>query len=183
MAKHYESLSDKHQEVIKKQQMIFVVTEGQEGYVNRSPKGMDSFRILDGTRVCWLNLTGSGNETAAHVLENGRMTVMFCSFDKQPLILRLYGQAATLHPRDSGWDEFAPLFPDYLGARQIFVLELALVQTSCGFVVPYYEFSGERPALIHWAEKRGEEGLERYWVEENALSLDGKDTGVLGRAK
>jgi hypothetical protein len=124
-------------------------------------------------------LTGSGNETAAHVLENGRMTVMFCSFDKQPLILRLYGQATAIHPRDEKWGELAGLFPEYVGARQIFELELELVQTSCGYAVPYYELQGERPTLTKWGDNHGKAGIEQYWREKNTKSLNDKDTGIL----
>ncbi|MDH3994738.1 MAG: pyridoxamine 5'-phosphate oxidase family protein, partial [Gammaproteobacteria bacterium] len=147
MAEKFEQLNDKHIEFIGAQHLYFVGTAGAEGFVNVSPKGMDSFRVIDSKRVAWLNLTGSGNETAAHVLENGRMTIMFCSFDKQPLIMRLYGQALAVHPRDARWQELATLFPGYSGARQIFELELELVQTSCGYAVPYYELKGERPTL------------------------------------
>ena len=155
MSDIFEKLEADHISFIEKQHIFFVGTAGSEGFVNVSPKGMDSFRVLDQSRVAWLNLTGSGNETAAHVLENGRMTVMFCSFDKQPLILRLYGKASTLHPRDSDWDGLASFFPEYTGARQIFDLSLDMVQTSCGYAVPYYELKGERPTLRKWAEREG----------------------------
>lgn len=179
MAERFEKLDDKLTGFIRQQHMYFVGTAGAQGYVNVSPKGMDSFRILDDTTVAWLNLTGSGNETAAHVLENARMTVMFCSFDKQPLILRLYGQAAVVHPRDARWDALADLFPTYTGARQIFVLQLELVQTSCGYAVPYYSLQGERPTLTKWADSRGEAGIQDYWLQKNTTSLNDKDTGIL----
>mgnify|MGYP003674422615 FL=1 len=178
MSERFEKLDEKLRSFIGKQHLYFVGTAGAEGFVNVSPKGMDSFRILDDTTVAWLNLTGSGNETAAHVLENGRMTVMFCSFDKQPLIMRLYGQAVVVHPRDERWGELSALFPAQLGARQVFVLNLELVQTSCGYAVPYYELKGERPTLTNWADKRGEAGIRDYWAENNVESLDGKDTGI-----
>jgi len=179
MAEKFEQLNDKHIEFIGAQHIYFVGTAGAEGFVNVSPKGMDSFRVIDSKRVAWLNLTGSGNETAAHVLENGRMTIMFCSFDKQPLIMRLYGQALAVHPRDARWQELATLFPGYSGARQIFELELELVQTSCGYAVPYYELKGERPTLVKWADQHGESGIRDYWQARNSKSLDGKDTGIL----
>ena len=179
MAEHFEKLDAKHKVFIGQQHLFFVGTAGAQGYVNVSPKGMDSFRILDDTTVAWLNLTGSGNETAAHVLENSRMTVMFCSFDKQPLILRLYGDAVAVHPRDERWDELGELFPAYTGARQIFILNLELVQTSCGYAVPYYDLKGERPTLTKWADGRGEEGIQDYWAQKNMKSLDDKDTGIL----
>ncbi len=179
MAERFTRLDDKHKAFIREQHLYFVGTAGAQGYVNVSPKGMDSFRILDDTTVAWLNLTGSGNETAAHVLENGRMTVMFCSFDKQPLIMRLYGQATTVHPRDARWGELSALFPTYTGARQVFVLDLELVQTSCGYAVPYYKLNGERPTLTKWADSRGAEGIQDYWVEKNTRSLNDKETGIL----
>jgi hypothetical protein len=178
VAERFSRLDDKLKSFIAQQHVYFVGTAGAEGYVNVSPKGMDSFRVIDDTTVAWLNLTGSGNETAAHVRENGRMTVMFCSFDKQPLIMRLYGQATAVHPRDARWDELSALFPAYTGARQVFVLALELVQTSCGYGVPFYKLRGERPTLTKWADNRGEAGIQEYWAEKNATSLDGKDTGI-----
>jgi len=179
MAKKFEQLKEKHIEFIKKQSMFFVGTAAKDGFVNISPKGMDSFRVINHSKVAWLNLTGNGNETAAHLMDNNRMTVMFCSFDKQPLILRLYGQACAIHPRDSYWSELVALFPSYAGARQIFELDIELVQTSCGYAVPFYELAGERSTLNTWAEKIGEEGIAEYWREKNTKSLDGKDTGIL----
>ncbi len=179
MADRFPELLDNHIAFIENQYLFFVGTAGAEGTVNVSPKGMDCFRVIDKSRVAWLNLTGSGNETAAHVFEKSRMTVMFCSFDKQPLILRLYGQAQVLHPRDSEWLEMSKLFPDFTGSRQIFDLEVELVQGSCGYAVPYYELKGERPTLTHWAEKRGSDGVEAYWKDRNTRSLDDRDTGIL----
>jgi hypothetical protein len=179
VAEQFEKLNNKHKAFIEQQHLYFVGTAGSQGYVNVSPKGMDSFRILDDTTVVWLNLTGSGNETAAHVLENGRMTIMFCSFDKQPLIMRLYGHAVAVHPRDQRWDELYPLFPTYTGARQIFILNVDLVQTSCGYAVPYYELKGERPTLTKWADNHGEQGIRDYWEQKNMKSINDKDTGIL----
>ena len=179
MAEKFEQLNDKHIAFIGAQHLYFVGTAGVEGFVNVSPKGMDSFRVIDAQTVAWLNLTGSGNETATHVQENGRMTVMFCSFDKQPLILRLYGQATVVHPRDARWDELSTLFPSYTGARQVFLLAIELVLTSCGYAVPYYTLQGERPTLTKWADQRGESGIRDYWVEKNVKSLNDKDTNIL----
>ncbi len=178
MAEQFPALNEKHQAFIQRQQLYFVATAGMEGKVNLSPKGMESFRIIDEKSVVWLNLTGSGNETAAHVLENQRMTVMFCSFEKQPLILRLYGKAKVAYPRNSRWQALIDLFPDFTGARQLFELKLDMVQTSCGFAVPFYEFQGERPTLKNWADNIGREGTEKYWKEKNGHSLDGKNTGI-----
>ena len=178
MAEQYDKLDKTHRAFIEAQHLYFVGTAGAEGFVNVSPKGMDSFRILDDSTIAWLNLTGSGNETAAHVLENGRMTVMFCSFDKQPMIMRLYGQAVAFYPRDARWAELAALFPENIGARQIFVLDLDLVQTSCGYAVPYYEYKGERPTLSKWADNHGESGVKEYWADKNTRSMNDKDTGI-----
>lgn len=178
MAERFTRLDEKLKAFIRAQHLYFVGTAGAQGHVNVSPKGMDSFRILDDSTVAWLNLTGSGNETAAHVLENGRMTVMFCSFDKQPLIMRLFGLATVIHPRDARWAELSALFPAHPGARQVFVLALELVLTSCGYGVPYYRLEGERPTLTKWAENRGEAGIRDYWAEKNTKSIDGKDTGI-----
>lgn len=179
MADRFSQLDEKHIAFIQNQHIYFVGTAGKEGFVNVSPKGMDSFRVIDETKVVWLNLTGSGNETAAHVLENQRMTVMFCSFDKQPQILRLYGNANVIHQRDEKWSEAIALFPDYVGARQLFELDISLVQTSCGYAVPFYEHKGERPTLRKWADNHGREGIEKYWKKKNILSLDDKETGIL----
>jgi len=173
----FPELSPKHIDFINNQHLFFVGTAAAEGTVNVSPKGMDSFRVINQSKIVWLNLTGSGNETAAHVLENTRMTVMFCSFDKQPLILRLYGQAKTVHPRDEDWSALASLFPGYAGARQFFEMDVELVQTSCGYAVPFYEMTGERPTLKKWADKKGKSGVEEYW-EKNTKSLDGLETGI-----
>ncbi|MEH6634385.1 MAG: pyridoxamine 5'-phosphate oxidase family protein [Halioglobus sp.] len=178
MAEQFATLNDKHIEFIRQQHLYFIGTAGAEGFVNVSPKGMDSFRIIDSSKVAWLNLTGSGNETAAHVMENGRMTVMFCSFDKQPLIMRLYGQATTIHHRDESWRALAALFPEYTGARQIFELHLDMVQTSCGYAVPYYELQGERPTLTKWTDSYGQADIEKYWQQKNTKSLNDKDTGI-----
>ena len=178
MAKRFEKLNETLIEFIGKQSIFFVGTAGAEGFVNVSPKGMDTFRVIDETKIAWLNLTGSGNESAAHVRENGRMTVMFCSFDTKPLILRLYGKATTIHPQDERWDELIGRFPELQGSRQVFELEIEMVQTSCGYAVPYMELKGERPTLTKWAENKGQEGVETYWRDTNTTSLDGKDTGI-----
>jgi hypothetical protein len=178
VAEQFERLEHEHVQFIGRQQLFFVGTAGTEGRVNISPKGMDSFRVVAPDRVAWLNLTGSGNETAAHVLENGRMTILFCSFERQPLIMRLYGVARASHPRDQRWRELEQLFPDYPGGRQVFEMDLDLVQTSCGYAVPHYQYQGERDTLVKWSEKRGQSGIETYWRERNGVSLDGKDTGI-----
>ncbi len=178
MSEKFNQLSQKHIDFIKNQQLYFVATAADQGLVNLSPKGMDSLRVISPHKVLWLNLTGSGNETAAHLLENKRMTIMFCSFQKQPLILRLYGKASVLHKNDSDWEKQAGLFPQYLGARQIFELDIEMVQTSCGFAVPLYQFQQQRETLLKSAEKKGIQGLKQYWQQKNSQSLDGKPTGI-----
>jgi len=179
MAQQYPALDDRLQAFIEAQHIFFVGTAAREGRVNVSPKGMDSLRVLSANRVAWLNVTGSGNETAGHLLDSNRMTLMFCSFEKQPMILRLYGSARTLHPRDAEWPEYLTLFPALPGARQIFLLDIDLVQTSCGFAVPFMEFAGERDTLRNWAGKRGEDGMQTYWAEKNQHTIDGLKTGIL----
>lgn len=177
MAKRYPELNEELCEFIRTQKLYFVATAA-DGYVNLSPKGMDSLRILDANTVAWLNLTGSGNETAAHVRENGRMTMMFCAFEGRPLILRLYGQARVYHERDFQWPEYTAHFDILPGARQIFVLDIEFALTSCGLGIPHYEYQGEREQLIEWAINRGPEGLREYWERKNQLSLNGRPTGL-----
>ena len=178
MATQFPALTERHETFIAEQQMFFVATAARDGRVNVSPKGLDSFRVLGPNRVVWLNGTGSGNETAAHLLDSPRMTIMFCSFVRQPLILRLYGEARAVHPRDDDWDELAALFPPMRGARNIFVLDIDLVQKSCGYGVPLFEHVGERTLMDSWAETKGDDGLAAYWQQKNLVSLDGLPTGL-----
>jgi len=163
---------------IARQRVFFVATAPLSGggHVNLSPKGMDTFRVLSPTRVAYLDLTGSGNETSAHLRENGRITFMFCAFDGPPMILRLWGRGATVLPDSPEWGILVPHFPEYPGARQIIVADVHRVQTSCGFAVPRMEYAGERDTLLRWAENRGEERLAEYRREHNATSLDGLPT-------
>ena len=179
MAQRYSELTPAHMEFIWRQEMYFVATAPVDGHVNLSPKGLDSLRVLDSKTVAWLNLTGSGNETAAHVLENGRITLMFCAFSGKPLILRIYGQARVIHPRDADWKELLGHFDGLAGARQIFVVDIELAQTSCGMGVPLYGYQGQREQLVTWAEGKGAEGLSDYWDKKNRVSLDGRPTGIL----
>ncbi len=178
MGKQLEKISSKLKEFIEKQPIFFVGTARTTGKINVSPKGMDSLRIIDPNRVVWLNLTGSGNETAAHLLESDRMTIMFCAFDGNPLILRLYGTAAAYHERDAVFQEHINLFPKHMGSRQIIDMKVEMVQTSCGFAVPLMEFQEERTILKDWAEKKGEDGIREYWQNRNSISLDGHETGI-----
>jgi hypothetical protein len=178
MAK-FEQIDGEHQSFIERQKIFFVATAAREGRVNVAPKGMDTLRVLSPSRIIWLNLTGTENETAAHLADTPRMTLMWCSFDRNPLILRAYGGAVSIHPRDTAWRELITLFPTIPGTRQILDLHVNMVLTSCGFGVPLFEFSGQRDTLIRWAETKGEEGLMRFWKERNQLSLDNKPTGLL----
>ena len=179
MGKKLESLTPELFSFIEKQKIFFVGTAASEGTVNLSPKGMDALRIIDPNRVVWLNLTGSGNETAAHLLQFNRMTIMFCAFEGPPLILRLYGKAELVHTEDEQWGSYRALFPEYHGARQIIDMKIDLVQTSCGFGVPNYEYIGDRDTLEKWAEKKGEQGIREYWQEKNKTSLDGLPTDII----
>ena len=181
MGQMFKELSPIHIQFIAEQKIFFVGTATAESRVNVSPKGMDCLVVPDKTHVAWLNTTGSGNETSAHVQEDSRMTLMFCSFDIQPLILRIYGRATVLHRKDPGWNRLLPLFKPWPGARQIFNLTVDLVQASCGKAVPYYKYAGEREALNEWAEKKGEDGLRRYWIERNAASIDGIPTNIASK--
>ena len=178
MAKFYAALSDELMEFIHAQRIFFTASAAAESRVNLSPRGLQTFHILSPTRVAFLDLTGSGAETAAHLLADGRLTLMFCSFEEAPLILRLYGKGTLVRPNDATWESLYPAFPPIPGARQIVVLEIESVQTSCGFGVPRYEFCGERDTLVSWAEKKGAEGLRQYRAEKNRFSIDGLPTGI-----
>ena len=175
MGQRYTEIPNRLLEFIEKQKLFFVATATADSRINLSPKGNDSFRVLSPTRVIWLNGTGSGNETSAHVQDNPRMTVMFNAFEGPPMILRLYGNAKVIHPTDSSWDELYAHFVPALGSRQIFEMDVDLVQTSCGFGVPFYEFKEDRGQMETWAENKGEAGIVDYWKEKNRVSLDGKD--------
>ena len=179
MGQQYLELSDNHIEFIKEQKIYFVGTATAESKINISPKGMDSLRVLNCKRVIWLNITGSGNETAAHVQEDARMTIMFAAFEGKPLILRLYGKAKVIHKKDKEWEELITFFNPLPGARQILDLSIELVQSSCGMGVPYFDYVNERNMLDKWAEKQGDEGIKEYWSKKNQLSLDGKPTNIL----
>ncbi|MDH4276084.1 MAG: pyridoxamine 5'-phosphate oxidase family protein [Gammaproteobacteria bacterium] len=176
MAKFFTQLDATHRAFIGKQHLFFVASAPRIGRVNVSPKGMDCMRIVDDHRLAYLDLTGSGNETAAHILDNGRITLMFCSFDGDPLILRAYGRGETVLPTDPQWPALSALFPDLPGARQIIVTHIDAVQTSCGFAVPFYQFVEHRPLLLQWATKKGAAGLATYQQEKNTRSIDGLPT-------
>ncbi|WP_062066968.1 pyridoxamine 5'-phosphate oxidase family protein [Cellvibrio sp. OA-2007] len=178
MGKRYTEISAEIIKFIAQQKIFFVGTATDDSRVNISPKGMDSLRVLDSNRVIWLNVTGSGNETAAHLQTHSRMTIMFAAFDGAPMILRLYGNAKAIHHGDPEWNTLYARFPITPGARQIFDLQVDLVQTSCGMAVPFFDYVGEREQLTNWAINKGEDGVKEYWKEKNQLSLDGKPTGM-----
>jgi hypothetical protein len=165
---------------IKAQPMFFVATAAPDGHVNVSPKGLDSLRVSSESKIIWLNLTGSGNETAAHVRESPRMTLMFCAFDGEARIVRVYGKARVIHPADNGWQQAAAQFPAMAGSRQIFELDIALVQTSCGTGVPLMALVKQRgpEELLPFYEDMGPEGVQAYWNRKNSLSINGKPTGI-----
>tara|TARA_R110002049_G_scaffold254586_2_gene430043 strand:+ start:317 stop:862 length:546 start_codon:yes stop_codon:yes gene_type:complete len=179
MGKKLDFITTELQEFIANQKLFFVGTASNDGRVNVSPKGTDSFRIISKNKIVWLNLTGSGNETAAHLLKNNRMTIMFCAFEGKPLILRLYGKAKIYHKRDSEFHKYYNLFPENVGARQIIEMEVDLVQTSCGFAVPFMDFKEERTTLNSWAAKQGEDKIQEYWKNKNSISIDGFETKIL----
>lgn len=180
MGKKYDHITPELQSFIERQKIYFVATAMSSGTVNLSPKGMDSLRIIDGNRVVWLNVTGSGNETATHLLENDRITIMFCAFEGKPMILRLYGHGKTYHPYDAKWGEYIGMFPEFPGSRQIFDVQVDIVQTSCGMSVPFMDYDREREELNKWATKKGEDGIQKYWEEKNVKSFDGFETRILG---
>ncbi len=179
MAKQFEQIDLTHKDFIEAQHIYFCGTAAPEGRVNLSPKGMDSLRVMGPNRIIWLNLTGSGNETAGHLQQSPRMTLMWCSFEKRPLILRTYGTARAIHRTDPDWGQLAHEFgPVPLGARQIYDMTVDLVQTSCGYAVPYYDNPRPRDTLVKWADDRGPEGIQDYWQEKNTQTLDGAPTGI-----
>lgn len=178
MAKQFEALNDDHRGFIAEQHLFFCGTAADEGRVNISPKGMDSLRVLGPNHIIWRNLTGSGNETAAHLARINRMTLMWCGFGKRPLILRTYGSARTLHPRDADFATLNSRFPESVAARQIYEMTVDMVQTSCGWAIPYYDMTAPRDTLAEWAEAKGREGIETHWRTKNAQSIDGLPTHI-----
>jgi hypothetical protein len=172
MGKRFDEISTELQQFIAQQKLFFVGTATADSRVNISPKGMDSLRVLNANRVIWLNVTGSGNETAAHLQTHPRMTIMFAAFEGKPIILRLYGAARCIQPQDAEWSELYAHFKPLPGARQIFDVQVDLVQSSCGMAVPFFDYVGEREQLTNWAIDKGPQGVQDYWREKNQLSLD-----------
>jgi hypothetical protein len=181
MAKQFASMTPAHREFIARQQIFFTGSATATSRVNISPRPTDALRVLDERTVAYLDLTGSGSETAAHLRGDGRITLMFCAFDEPPSILRLYGRGTSI-PRTTG--EYTTLLAsafdnqEPLGARQIVRIDIDLVQTSCGYGVPLFDYVGQRTTLRRWAEHKGEAGLAEYRRQKNASSLDGLPTGL-----
>jgi hypothetical protein len=181
MAKFFQHVEPAHAAFIAQQRVFFTASAAATGRVNISPRGADAFRVIDPNTVAYLDETGSGNETAAHLRASGRLTIMFCGFENVPMILRLYGQGRSL-PR--GTPEYAALLETAYdnheppGARQIIRLDVDLVQTSCGYGVPLFDYKQDRPTLRRWAENKGEDGVAAYRRQKNVRSLDGFETGV-----
>jgi hypothetical protein len=174
MGKAFDHLHDDLAALITKQPVFFVATAPSEGgHVNVSPKGLDSFRVLGPKTVAYLDLTGSGVETIAHLRQNGRITLMFCTFTGPPSIVRLYGRGEAFAPGEAEFDALAPRFVLRRGARAIVRVALERVSTSCGYAVPLMDFVGERDVLDTWTAKKDDEALDRYRAEKNAVSIDG----------
>jgi hypothetical protein len=180
MGKFFNDIHEQHKIFIEKQRLFFVATAplSGEGHVNISPKGMDSFKVLSQNRVAYMDIVGSGNETSAHILENGRITFMFCAFEGPPNILRLYGHGYTILPGNEEWEILSAHFKLVLATRQIIVADIDKVQTSCGYSVPYYSYNSERNHAEKWAANKGTAGLEAYKAEKNLISLDGLPTAL-----
>ena len=181
MGTRYDRIEPPLQKFIEKQPIFFSGSAAREGRINVSPKGMDSLRVLDPNRIIWRNLTGSGNETAAHLDDSPRMTLMWCAFSGPPMILRTYGIARGVHRNDPDWDELNSHFEPNIAARQIFDLSVDLVQKSCGYAVPEMDYVQDRDTLTKWAGAKGEDGVRDYWVNRNGETLDGVPTRISDR--
>jgi hypothetical protein len=175
MSEVYSHIDEKLRSFIEKQHVFFVATApaGADGHVNLSPKGLDTFRVLDEHTVAYLDYVGSGAETIAHLRENGRITIMMCAFEGPPNILRLYGHGEVLEPQDEAFGELSVLFPSETEARSIIRVNVERIADSCGYGVPVYTYEAERSVLRKWAEKKGDDGLHKYQIDKNAESIDG----------
>ena len=175
MSEVYSHIDEKLRSFIEKQRVFFVATApaGADGHVNLSPKGLDTFRVLDEHTIAYLDYVGSGAETIAHLRENGRITIMMCAFEGPPNILRLYGHGEVLEPQDEAFAGLSALFPSETEARSIIRVNVERIADSCGYGVPVYTYEAERTVLRKWAEKKGEGGLHKYQIDKNAESIDG----------
>jgi len=181
MADLHPEITDRLSDFIAKQSVYFVASAplSPDGHVNLSPKGLDTFRVLGPLKVAYLDLTGSGNETAAHMAENGRITIMFCAFQGPPKILRLFGRGRLVLPGTEEWQELIGHFDEMLGARQLIVVDVERVATSCGYGVPLLGGeSRDRDQLPRWAQSKGEEGLAAYRRKKNTTSIDGLPVAI-----
>lgn len=182
MSNWYEGITTELKQFIASQKVFFVATAPSKGRINLSPKGMDTFRVISAKRVIYLDITGSGNETAAHLLDNGRITVMFCSFDRTARIARLYGYGRAIHQPDANWHQYLAMFPLQPGVRQIMEIDVESAMTSCGYGVPSMENLSERDTLRKYWEKRDVQTLIAYQRQENERSIDGLPTGLFSKA-
>ena len=175
MGKVHDSISDAVRQWIEQQRMFFVATAplGSDGLINCSPKGHDSLRVLGPTEVAYVDLTGSGVETIAHLHENGRIVLMFCAFDGPPKIVRLHGTGEVISAGDAAFPGLSALFPHYPGTRAIIRVTVTRVSDSCGYAVPTYQFRSQRDTLTRWSEAKGPEGLQKYRKQKNSVSIDG----------
>ena len=175
MGKLYEGITPELVAWVEQQHLFFVGTAplSADGHVNCSPKGLDTLRILDARHVAYLDLTGSGAETIAHLRENGRIVFMFCALGGPPKIVRFHGKGEVATPASPEWPKLLSLFPGYTGARAIIHAEIARVSDSCGFGVPKFEYVEERDTLTRWADAKKIEGLPIYRQQHNARSIDG----------
>jgi hypothetical protein len=175
MARLHDAIDRTLRDWIAAQHIFFVATapSGPDGHVNLSPKGYDTFRVLDDHTVAYLDLTGSGVETIAHLRDNGRITLMFCAFEGKPQILRLFGRGEAVLPEDDRFGSLAAEFPAVPGVRAVIRCEVDRIQTSCGFAVPFMAYESERETLSDWAARKGPDGIGDYQVEKNARSIDG----------
>ena len=175
LGKIYSELDERLTAFVAAQRMFFVSTAplAADGHINLSPKGLDSLRVLNPREVAYLDLTGSGVETIAHLRENGRMTIMLCAFEGPPRILRLYGRGRTIEPGDEQWSRYRDAFPEYPGVRSVIVMDVDRVADSCGFAVPRFAFQEQRTQLTEYAERKGEATLACYRREHNSRSIDG----------
>ena len=180
MAQKFTALSPEHKAFIARQNIFFVASAAPGARVNLSPKGMASFVTLGDNQVAYLDCTGSGSETSAHLAADPdrRLTIMFCAFEGDPVILRLYGRGGSHLRNTPGYDALLPHFEEMPGARQIVTLDVELVTTACGMAVPLYDYKAERKNLVRYWTKQGVAGLRKYWAKKNAVSLDGLPTGL-----
>jgi hypothetical protein len=174
MGRVLEALDEDLIDWIGRQPVFFVATAPRDGgHVNVSPKGHDTFRVLDAHSVAYLDLTGSGVETIAHLRDNARLTIMFCAFEGSPRIVRLYGHGEPIEPGTTDFDALAEHFPDLPGVRSIIRLAVDRVSTSCGYSVPLMRYEGDRDTLLDWAQRKGPTGIAAYHAERNSTSIDG----------